>query len=56
MNVDPKVFGTGIIQDIGSANERRYIVTLSLSSWAHTQHDPCGIQQKYDTQPNLLDA
>ena len=33
---------SGIILDMGSANEkRRYIVTSSLIGWAHTENDPC---------------
>ena len=33
----------GIILGMGSANERRYIVTSSLIGWAHIQNDPCAL-------------
>ena len=38
---------------MGSANERwRYIVTLSLIDWAHTQTDPCIIRADwYQSNP-----
>ena len=33
---------SGIILCMDSANQRRrYIVKLSLTSWAHAQNDPC---------------
>ena len=32
---------TGIILRMGSANDRRHIVTQSLIGRAHTQNDPC---------------
>ena len=39
---DDKIVNAGIILGVGSANERRcYIVTSSLSDWAHSQNDPC---------------
>ena len=41
MNTLIKTLGAGIILGMGSANERRYIVTSSLIGWAHTQNDPC---------------
>ena len=41
--IDSKLqYTTGIILDIGSANERRiYILTSSLIDWVHTQNDSC---------------
>ena len=39
---------SGIILGAGPANERRrYIVTSSLIDWAHTQNDPCLMDQKF---------
>ena len=34
------MLNAGIILSMGSANERRYVVTSSLIGWAQTQKDP----------------
>ena len=35
---------SGIILGMGSANERHYIVALSLIGWPHTQNDLCIVE------------
>ena len=50
-------FSAGIILCMGPANEgRRYIVTLSLIGWTHTQNDPCQCIWNHHGDAALLDA